>query len=85
MRHSDPFLIAMGRLLSDYASLADCTYAEVCSELSISPQTYSGVWKGQVTNFAYYRKIFLYIYDELYYPWQRKKMQEDFMKLFLRD
>ncbi len=43
MKHSDPFLIAMGSLLCDYASLADCTYAEVCSELSISPQTYSGV------------------------------------------
>ena len=85
MKHSDPFLIAMGKLLSDYASLAGCTYAEVCSELSISPQTYSGVWKGQVANFAYYRKIFLYIHGELYHSWQRQKMQEDFMKLFLRD
>ena len=43
MNHSDKFLSAFGTLLSDYASLADCTYTEVCSELKISPKTYSKV------------------------------------------
>lgn len=43
MNHSDNFLVAFGALLCDYAALANCTYAEICDELSISPQTYSGV------------------------------------------
>ena len=43
MNHSDKFLSAFGTLLCDYASLADCTYTEVCSELKISPKTYSKV------------------------------------------
>lgn len=55
---------ALGTLICDYASLSHCTYAEICSELRISTQTYSGVWKGQVQNIAYYRDIYAYIRSE---------------------
>ena len=37
------FLMQMGVLLSDFSSLTHVTYAEVCAELGISPQTYAKV------------------------------------------
>ena len=37
------FLVQMGALLSDFSSLTHVTYAEVCAELGISPQTYAKV------------------------------------------
>ena len=43
MYPSDNFSRALGTLISDFASLAGCTYMEVCSELRISPQTYAKV------------------------------------------
>ena len=84
MNHSDKFLSAFGTLLSDYASLADCTYTEVCSELKISPKTYSKVWKGQTTDITYYRDIYAYIRSEL--PKEgdlRKRMDDRLLSLFV--
>ena len=43
MHQSDNFSCALGTLISDFASLAGCTYTEVCCELKISPQTYAKV------------------------------------------
>lgn len=37
------FLMQMGTLLSGFSSLTHVTCAEVCAELSISPQTYAKV------------------------------------------
>ena len=82
MNHSDQFLRALGTLISDYASLSGCTYAEVCSELKISPQTYSKVWKGQTSNIVYYRDIYAYIRSELSRESQREQMDIQLLRLF---
>ena len=43
MYHSDNFYVKLGTLLCTYAAMAQVTYREVASELSVSEATYSKV------------------------------------------
>ena len=83
MYQSDNFSCALGTLISDFASLAGCTYTEVCCELKISPQTYAKVWKGQASNLSYYRDVYAYIRNELPRKGNlRERMDDQLLKLF---
>ena len=85
MNHSDNFYVQLGTLLCTYAAMAQVTYREVVSELSVSEATYSKVWKGTSRNFDYYRAVYLYIYQDLREEWQRERMTRDFLKVFHGD